>query len=47
MYNIKYKNINIFKIYTVCILCMYLNIHKYTQYTYIYYVNKNFYFGYD
>ncbi len=27
---------------------VYLYIHnKYTQYTHIYYVNKNFYFGYD
>ncbi len=36
-----YIHVNIFKIYTVCV---YLYIHnKYTQYTHIYYVNKNFY----
>ncbi len=29
-------------------MCVYLYIHnKYTQYTHIYYVNKNFYFGCD
>ncbi len=29
-------------------MCVYLYIHnKYTQYTYIYNVNKNFYFGCD
>ncbi len=35
-----YVHVNIFKIYNVCV---YLYMHnKYTQYTHIYYVNKNF-----
>ncbi len=41
-----YKHVNSFKIYTVCVY--YLHIHnKYTQYTYINNVNKDFYFGCD
>ncbi len=35
-------------IYYVLCMCMYVYIHnKYTQYTHIYYVNKNLYFGCD
>ncbi len=42
---IKCKYINVyackyFQIYTVCV-CVYIHINIYTQYTYIYYVNKN------
>jgi len=34
-------------IYRLC-MCVYLYIQiNYTHYTHIYYVNKNFYFGYD
>ncbi len=33
-------HLKIFKIYTVCVY-LYKN-YKYTQYTHIYYVNKNF-----
>ncbi len=41
---IKYKKNKIWNIY----MHVYLYIHnKYTQYTHIYYVNKNFYFGCD
>ncbi len=51
IYNIKSNNINVYTCkYFQTIYCMsvYLYIHnKYTQYTYIYYVNKNFYFGCD
>ncbi len=36
----KYRQVNIFKIYTV--MCMYLYIHnKYTKNTHVYYTNKN------
>ncbi len=49
IYNIKYNNINIYiyihvnkNIYTVYILCVFINVqNKNTQYTYIYYINKN------
>ncbi len=38
-------HVNIFKIYMYICMCVYLYIHnKYTQYTHIYHVNKNFYF---
>ncbi len=35
-----YMHVNISKIYAVCV-CIYIH-NKYTQYTRIYYVNKNF-----
>ncbi len=53
IYIIKYKYINVYTckyFQNIYSMCVYLYIHnKYTQYTYkyIYYVNKNFYFGCD
>ncbi len=47
LHEYKYRYVNIFRIYIYC-MCLYLYIHnKYTQNTYIYYVNKNFYSGCD
>ncbi len=53
MYDIKYKNINVYTCkYFQNVYCMrvylYIGLHnKYAQYEHIYYVNKNFYFGCD
>ncbi len=40
IYNRNYMKINIFNVYCMCML-LYIN-NKYTQYTHIYYINKNF-----
>ncbi len=48
IYNIKYIHVNPCKYFQNIYCIVYFYIHnKYTQYTHIYYVNKNFYFGCD
>ncbi len=50
IYKLNYMNINKYMWIFLNIYCMgvYLYIHnKYTQYTHMYYVNKNFYLGCD
>ncbi len=49
LYEYKYIQVNTCKYFqNIYCMCMSLYIHnKYTQYTHIYYVNKNFYFGCD
>ncbi len=49
LYEYKYMHVNTCKKkISICCMCVYLYIHnKYTQYSHIYYVNKNFYLGCD
>ncbi len=47
LYEYEYIHVNIFKMYKIYVVCVSMYTNKYTQYTHIYYVNKNFYFGCD